>query len=101
MLTTKFVLWITSSTPTACEIFAQTSGADVLLIDGQHGAFGHEEALRLVTASSSGKAECAVRVSDDTQAAEICRYIDAGATTIVCPMINDKEACERFVRSCF
>ena len=101
MDTTQFVMWITSSTPTACEVFAQTSGADVLLIDAQHGAFGQDEALKLVTACASGKAECAVRVSDDSQAAEICRYIDAGATTIVCPMVNDAQACERFVQSCF
>jgi len=72
----------------------------VILIDAQHGAFGHDEAIKLVAASSTGKATCAVRVSDDSQAAEICRYLDAGATTIVCPLVNDKKACERFVRSC-
>jgi 4-hydroxy-2-oxoheptanedioate aldolase len=97
----KFVLWITSSTTTALEIFSQTSGADVLLIDAQHGAFGHDEGLKMVTACSTGKAECAVRVSDDSNAAEICRYLDAGATTVVCPMVNDREACQRFVQSCY
>lgn len=98
---TKFVLWITSSTPTACEIFAQSSGADVILIDAQHGAFGHDEALKLVSAAALGKAECAVRVSDYMQAAEICRYLDAGATTIICPLVNDRNACETFVKSCY
>jgi 4-hydroxy-2-oxoheptanedioate aldolase len=97
----KFVLWIASSTPTACEIFAQSSGADVILIDAQHGAFGHDEAIKLVAAAALGKAECAVRASDFSSAAEICRYLDAGATTVVCPLVNDRAACETFVKSCY
>lgn len=98
---TKFVLWIASSTPSACEVYSHASGADVILVDAQHGAFGHDEAIKIVAAASSGKAECAVRVSDDLHAAEMCRYLDAGASTIVCPLVNDKAACERFVRSCY
>ena len=97
---TKLVLWITSSTPTACEILAANSGADVLLIDAQHGAFAQDEALKLVSACAMGKAECGVRVSDANATAEISRFLDAGATTVVCPMVNDKESCEKFVKSC-
>lgn len=98
---TKFVLWITSSTPTACEILASQTGVDVVLVDGQHGAFGMDEALALVTACARGTAQCAVRVSDSRADAEICRYIDAGAEYVICPMVNTKQACLEFVSHCF
>jgi 4-hydroxy-2-oxoheptanedioate aldolase len=42
-----------------------------------------------------------VRVSDFSADAEICRYIDAGAQYVICPMVNSKAACERFVANCY
>ncbi|KAH9261605.1 hypothetical protein BASA81_000261 [Batrachochytrium salamandrivorans] len=97
----QFALWITSSTPTACEVLGSQSGADVLVVDGQHGAFGPDEGLALVTACTRTSAKCAVRVSDWRAEAEICRYIDAGAEYVICPMVNSQASCEEFCRHCF
>lgn len=98
----KLVLWITSSTPRAVETLACESTADVVLIDAQHGAFGNDYALELIKSLSTavGATECAVRVTGDVSDAEVSKFLDAGATTIVCPMVNDRERCERFVSAC-
>jgi 4-hydroxy-2-oxoheptanedioate aldolase len=98
---TQFVFWITSSTSIVCETLATQSGIDVLLVDGQHGAFGVEEALNLVTACSRGSALSAVRISDSKAEAEVCRVLDAGARIIVCPMINNATSCHEFISHCF
>ncbi|MDB5476828.1 MAG: garL [Phenylobacterium sp.] len=74
-------------------------GWDSITIDGQHGLIGYAEMLAMLQAVAATEAGTLVRVSWNTPG-EIMRALDAGADGVICPMINNRQECEAFVRAC-
>jgi 4-hydroxy-2-oxoheptanedioate aldolase len=82
----------------ASEIMAG-QGWDSLTIDMQHGPVGYDSALTMLQALSSGEATPLARVPWN-EPGIIMKMLDAGCYGIICPMINSREECERFVGAC-
>jgi len=74
-------------------------GWDSLVIDTQHGLIGYEAMVEMLTAISTTPATPMVRVPWN-EPGTIMKALDAGAYGIICPMVNDRQACERFVGAC-
>jgi 4-hydroxy-2-oxoheptanedioate aldolase len=74
-------------------------GWDSLVIDTQHGLIGYQAMVEMLTAISTTDTMPMVRVAWNDPGA-IMKALDAGAYGIICPMINDRAACERFVGAC-
>ncbi len=71
-------------------------GWDSITVDTQHGAVGYSEMVAMLTAIGTTPAVPLVRVGWNDQA-EVMRAADAGAMGIICPTVNTREECERFV----
>lgn len=89
--------WITIGHPTVSEIMGMV-GFDWLLIDCEHGPLGFESAQLLLQGMAASDAVPFVRVADGDPAL-IKRALDIGAMGVVIPLVNDREAAERAVRS--
>jgi 4-hydroxy-2-oxoheptanedioate aldolase len=74
-------------------------GWDAVTIDMQHGLIDYADALPMLQAMSVTDATPLVRVPSN-ESGIIGKMLDAGAYGIICPMINTREQCESFVRSC-
>ena len=98
---TRLCVWISASGPVLAETLARecASTADCLLVDNQHGAFGTDAALQVLAAITGRVKHAAVRISEVGDA-ETCKFLDAGASVVVAPMINTRADAERFVRAC-
>ncbi|AZA10942.1 HpcH/HpaI aldolase family protein [Corynebacterium gerontici] len=82
-------LWVCSGSPAAAEILS-LSGAEWLLIDGEHSPIGLESISSLLRAVAAGPATPVVRVPVlDT--ALIKQYLDLGAQNIMVPMVHTGE----------
>lgn len=94
-------LWCSGLSPTLVESWPVETGADFILVDAQHGAFGMDTTLSLIRALSpittQNGPKCIVRVTHVNDA-EICKYLDAGAHGLIAPMCNDASTCEAFVK---
>ena len=71
---------------------------DSVTVDMQHGMFGFDAAIAMLQAISSTPAVPLARVASN-EPWMIQRTLDAGAAGVICPMINSRDDCERFVRS--
>ena len=80
------------------ELMAQM-GWDSLTIDTQHGLIDYQAMLGMLQAISTTAVTPMVRVPWNDPAA-IMKALDAGAFGIICPMVNSREECERFVGAC-
>jgi 4-hydroxy-2-oxoheptanedioate aldolase len=74
-------------------------GWDSLVVDTQHGLIGYQAMVDMLTAISTTPVTPMVRVPWN-EPGTIMKALDAGAYGIICPMINDRSACERFVAAC-
>lgn len=88
-------VWAGIPSSYATEILAH-QGWDSITVDTQHGALGYADMLAMLTAVATTPTTPLVRVgwNDPTQ---VMRAADAGAMGIICPTINTREECERFV----
>jgi 4-hydroxy-2-oxoheptanedioate aldolase len=75
------------------------AGWDSLTIDMQHGLVDYTTAVSMLQAISTTNTIPLARVSWN-EPGIIMKMLDAGALGIVCPMINTREECERFVGAC-
>jgi 4-hydroxy-2-oxoheptanedioate aldolase len=82
----------------SAEIFSR-SGADYVCIDYQHGLVTHTDAIQAMQAISAGSAAAAARVAAN-EPHLIASALDAGATTIIVPMVNTPDEALRAARSC-
>lgn len=90
-------LWVGMAGAYAAEIAAQT-GFDWVLLDGEH-APNDVRALSDQLGAALGKgSEVAVRLVDDNPAA-IKQALDAGAQSLLIPMVESVEQAERIVRA--
>ena len=90
--------WLTIPSAWTVELMAH-AGFDSLTIDMQHGLMDYQTALTMLQAMSSTSVVPLVRVPGNDPAS-IMRLLDAGMYGIVCPMINNRQEAEAFVRAC-
>ncbi len=74
-------------------------GWDSLVIDMQHGVVDYKDMLSMLQGISTTEVTPMVRVPWNDPA-HIMKALDAGAYGIICPMINSREECEKFVGAC-
>ena len=72
---------------------------DSLAIDTQHGLIDYQVMVTMLQGISTTAVTPMVRVAWNDPAA-IMKALDAGAYGIICPMVNGREECERFVGAC-
>ena len=72
---------------------------DSVTIDMQHGMVDFQAGVTMLQAISTREPTPLARVPWNDPAA-IMKILDAGAYGIVCPMINNRAECERFVGAC-
>ena len=82
----------------ASEIMAH-AGFDALMLDQQHSPVDWSAMTAMIQTIAPTTTEPFVRVPWNN-AADIMRALDAGATGIICPMINSRAECEAFVGAC-
>ena len=90
--------WLSSASPYAAEVVAHLD-FDAVTIDCQHGMIGFEGAIGMLQAISTGQAIPFVRPSRN-DAAEIMRFLDAGAYGVICPMISTGQQAAELVAAC-
>jgi len=74
-------------------------GWDSLVIDMQHGVIDYQVMLSMLQGISTTEVTPLVRVPWNDPA-HIMKALDAGAYGIICPMINSRAECEKFVGAC-
>lgn len=75
------------------------AGYDSVTVDLQHGLIHYDAAVPMVQAISTTAAVPLARVPWN-EPGIIMKMLDAGCFGIVCPMVNTREECERFVGAC-
>jgi 4-hydroxy-2-oxoheptanedioate aldolase len=82
----------------AAELMAHM-GWDSLVVDMQHGIVDYQMMVAMLQGISTTEATPMVRVPWNDPS-PIMKALDAGAYGIICPMINSRAECERFVGAC-
>lgn len=90
--------WLMIPSSVTAELIAR-QGWDSVTIDMQHGMIDYTDALPMLQAISVTDTTPFVRVPS-LESGIIGKMLDAGAFGIICPMVNTREQCEHFVRSC-
>ena len=72
---------------------------DSLTIDMQHGVVDYPNALQMLQAISTTDSVPMARVNWN-EPGQIMKILDAGSYGIICPMINNKNEAEKFVKTC-
>lgn len=84
--------------PVAAELLGN-SGADFVLLDGQHGSWGGDSIIQGVASVCATPAMPFARVIHNTYS-EIARLLDAGVFGIIVPMIDTVEQAQAVARAC-
>jgi 4-hydroxy-2-oxoheptanedioate aldolase len=79
-------LWVASASPVAAEIVAG-SGADLILVDGEHSPVGLDGLVPVLQALESYKSTTLVRVPWNDPVL-IKQFLDAGAQNLIVPMVS-------------
>lgn len=90
--------WLTIPSGLAAEAMAH-AGFHSLTLDLQHAPIGFDAALPMLQAITGTPATPLARASWNEPAA-IMRLLDAGAWGVICPMVDSRDDCERFVAAC-
>jgi 4-hydroxy-2-oxoheptanedioate aldolase len=90
--------WCAIPSGFAAELMAHM-GWDSLVIDTQHGLVDYQVMVSMLQAISTTAVTPLVRVPWNDPAA-IMKALDAGAYGVICPMVNGRADCERFVGAC-
>ena len=90
--------WLSLADSLATEILSH-QGWDSLTVDMQHGQADFTAMCAMLTAISTTNAVPLVRVPWNDPG-DIMRALDAGAYGVICPNIDTREECERFVSAC-
>lgn len=91
--------WQWTTDPQITELMSRT-GVDVGLLDCQHGMLGRSEMYKILPAMKTAKCVPGVRIPSLDEHF-IGAALDQGAELLVCPLVNSKEECERFVKSAY
>src|SRR6516164_9428647 len=79
----------------SAEVMAH-AGWDSLVVDMQHGIIDYQTMVSMFQAISTTAVVPLARVSWN-EPGQIMKVLDAGGYGVICPMINSREECERFV----
>ncbi|MSO55085.1 MAG: 2,4-dihydroxyhept-2-ene-1,7-dioic acid aldolase [Rhodospirillales bacterium] len=90
--------WLAIPSSFSAEVIANED-LDAVLVDTQHGMIEVQMAITMLQAISTKGPAPMVRVNWNDPA-PIMKLLDAGAYGVICPMINSREECERFVKAC-
>ena len=90
--------WLHIPNTWTAEVMAH-AGWDSITIDGQHGLPDVQTGVQMMQAISTTDTVPLFRVSWNDPAL-IMRVLDGGSYGVICPMINDAKACEKFVQAC-
>lgn len=90
--------WLHNPSSFSAEMMAHHD-YDCLTIDLQHGMIDFQVAVTMLQAISTASPTPLARVPHNDPAI-IMKLLDAGAYGIVCPFVNTREECERFVGAC-
>jgi 4-hydroxy-2-oxoheptanedioate aldolase len=90
--------WCAIPSSWSAELMAR-AGWDSVTLDLQHGLLDYTSAVPMLQAINLTDAMPMARVPWN-EPGIIMKLLDAGALGIVCPMINTREECERFVGAC-
>ena len=88
-------VWATIPSAYATEIIAHQQW-DSITIDTQHGLVDYSAMVAMLTAISTTPTTPLVRIGWN-EPAEVMRAADAGAMGVICPTINNRDECQRFV----
>jgi 2-dehydro-3-deoxyglucarate aldolase len=91
--------WINTVSPIVAEIMS-AAAFDFLVVDAEHSAVDVPQALTIFQAIKAGNPDCKpmVRLKGNDYT-ETKRYLDAGATGVIAPLINTAEEAQELVRS--
>jgi len=90
--------WLHIPSSWSAEVMAH-QGYDSLVVDLQHGLMNYETAVPMLQAIGTTDVMPLARVPWN-EPGIIMKLLDAGAYGMICPMINTREECERFVGAC-
>lgn len=90
--------WLHIPSGWSAELMAH-AGWDSLTVDLQHGPVDLGQCIAMFQAISTTEVTPLARVPWNDPA-DIMRVLDAGAMGVICPMVNNREECERFVGAC-
>ena len=91
--------WIHIDSISSAKIMAANS-FNSICIDLQHGMFDFEKCRDLMQVIANNNVFPIVRVANN-DIGIINKALDAGAYGIICPLINDREDCKKFIDSCY
>ena len=91
--------WINSGSPIIAELMAN-SGFDFLCVDVEHSAVDLQQTQAIFQAARSGNAacHCVVRLHG-VDYSFVKRYLDAGASGVIAPLVNTAEQAELLVEA--
>lgn len=87
--------WLHCPSPVSAEVMT-TIDFDFLVIDMQHSVTGYSQSIELIRAVTSRGGRAIVRITA-MDPGQIGRFLDAGVTGIICPLVNTVEDAEDFV----
>jgi len=90
--------WLSMDSSLAAEAMAYCDW-DSITVDMQHSLIDWRSALTMLQAASQKDAPTLMRVPW-LDPAWIMRALDAGAYGVICPMVNNRADCEKFVGAC-
>ncbi|MEZ5848109.1 MAG: aldolase/citrate lyase family protein [Geminicoccaceae bacterium] len=90
--------WLALSSATTAELMAY-AGFDFLILDNEHGAASLETSVDVMRACDAAGCPLVVRVPWNDQV-YIKRILDAGATSLMIPMIEDADEARAAVNAC-
>jgi 4-hydroxy-2-oxoheptanedioate aldolase len=90
--------WLSIPSSFAAEVMAH-QGWDSLTVDLQHGAVDYQAAVGMLQAISTTAVVPMVRVPW-LEPGIIMKMLDAGCYGVICPMVDDRDQAETFVRAC-
>ena len=87
--------WLSIGNSFSAEVMS-AEAFDSVTVDTQHGMSDIQAAIEMLLAVSSKEPTPMARVNWNDPA-PIMKLLDAGAYGIICPMINNRDECERFM----
>ena len=91
-------LWLSLANTYSAEVMANL-GFDWVCVDMQHGLIDYTDLVRMLPAISTSNATPLVRVPWN-EPYEIMKALDAGASGVIIPLVNNRAEAERAVSAC-
>ncbi len=90
--------WLQIPSSFTSEVMSK-QGWDSLTLDLQHGLIDYSSMIQMFQAISASETVPMARLSWN-EPGQIMKVLDAGSYGVICPMINNKDEAEQFVKAC-